>query len=184
MSNQPMTIDQAMALALEHQNAGRLADAESIYRQVLSVNPRNADALHLLGLLAINVGRHDVAVSLISEAVRIVPNAIYFSNLGTALQLCGRREDAIASLRQALTLNLLVSLTSVAGALVAYYALQDALPALPYLLAVAAASFLYVAVADLIPGLHRRVDFRAGVEQLVFIVAGVGLVWLTHQQMH
>jgi zinc and cadmium transporter len=85
---------------------------------------------------------------------------------------------------QALTLNLLVSLSSVAGALVAYYALQDALPALPYALAVAAASFLYVAVADLIPGLHRRVDFRAGAEQLVFIVAGVGIVWLTHQQMH
>ena len=86
--------------------------------------------------------------------------------------------------RQALTLNLLVSLTSVVGAALAYYALQAALPVLPYALAFAAASFLYVAVADLIPGLHRRVDIRGGVEQLACIVAGVAVVWLTHQQMH
>jgi zinc and cadmium transporter len=85
---------------------------------------------------------------------------------------------------RALLLNLLVSLTSVAGAVLAYYLLQAALPLLPYALAVAAASFLYVAVADLIPGLHRRVDIQAGAEQLVFIVAGVAIVWLTHQQMH
>ena len=52
------------------------------------------------------------------------------------------------------------------------------------LTAVAAASFLYVAVADLIPGLHRRVDFRAGVEQILFIATGVGVVWLTHLRMH
>ena len=88
------------------------------------------------------------------------------------------------SRRQALVLNLLVSLTSVAGAVVAYLALKSALPALPYALAIAAASFLYVAVADLIPGLHRRIDIRAGVEQLASILAGVAVVYLTHQQMH
>ena len=54
------------------------------------------------------------------------------------------------------------SLTSIAGGVIAYYALGTALRVLPYALAFAAASFIYVAVADLIPGLHRRVDFRAG----------------------
>jgi zinc and cadmium transporter len=88
------------------------------------------------------------------------------------------------SRRRALVLNLLTSLTSVLGAVLAYFALSAALPLLPYALAFAAASFLYVAVADLIPGLHRRVDIRAGVEQLAFILAGVALVFLTHQQMH
>jgi hypothetical protein len=39
-------------------------------------------------------------------------------------------------------------------------------------------------VADLIPGLHRRVDLGAGVEQVLFISLGVRLVYLTHQQMH
>jgi len=88
------------------------------------------------------------------------------------------------SRRRALVLNLLTSLSSVVGAVLAYFALSAALPLLPYALAFAAASFLYVAVADLIPGLHRRVDIRAGVEQLAFILAGVAVVFLTHQQMH
>ncbi|HEX9771821.1 MAG TPA: ZIP family metal transporter [Steroidobacteraceae bacterium] len=88
------------------------------------------------------------------------------------------------SRRRALVLNLLTSLSSVLGAVLAYFALSAALPLLPYALAFAAASFLYVAVADLIPGLHRRVDIRAGVEQLAFILAGVAVVFLTHQQMH
>jgi zinc and cadmium transporter len=88
------------------------------------------------------------------------------------------------SRRRALVLNLLTSLSSVLGAVLAYFALSAALPLLPYALAFAAASFLYVAVADLIPGLHRRVDIRAGVEQLALILAGVAVVFLTHQQMH
>jgi zinc and cadmium transporter len=88
------------------------------------------------------------------------------------------------SRRRALALNLLTSLTSIVGGVVAYLALAPALDLLPYALALASASFLYVAVADLIPGLHRRVDLAAGFEQLLFIVLGVGLVYLTHQQMH
>jgi len=85
---------------------------------------------------------------------------------------------------RALVLNLLTSLTSVLGGVVAYFALGEALHLLPYALAFAASSFIYVAVADLIPGLHRRVDLRAGLEQVLFIGLGVALVWLTHRQMH
>lgn len=85
---------------------------------------------------------------------------------------------------RALALNLLTSLTSIVGGVVAYFALGEALHLLPYALAFAAASFIYVAVADLIPGLHRRVDLRAGLEQVVFIGLGVAVVYLTHQQMH
>jgi len=85
---------------------------------------------------------------------------------------------------RALALNLLTSLTSVVGGVVAYFALGAALHLLPYALAFAASSFIYVAVADLIPGLHRRVDLRAGLEQVLFIGLGVALVYFTHQQMH
>jgi zinc and cadmium transporter len=85
---------------------------------------------------------------------------------------------------RAMTLNLLSSLTSIVGGVVAYYALGTAMQALPYALALAAASFIYVAVADLIPGLHRRVDLRAGLEQVVFIAAGIALVFFTHRGMH
>jgi zinc and cadmium transporter len=85
---------------------------------------------------------------------------------------------------RAMTLNLVSSLTSVVGGIVAYFALGAAMEALPYALAFAAASFIYVAVADLIPGLHRRVDVKAGLEQVLFIGLGVGLVYFTHQGMH
>ena len=85
---------------------------------------------------------------------------------------------------RALGLNLLVSLTSVVGGVLAYYSLSTALHLLPYALAFAASSFIYVAVADLIPGLHRRVDVRAGLGQVFFIGLGVATVYLTHQQMH
>jgi zinc and cadmium transporter len=88
------------------------------------------------------------------------------------------------SRRRALTLNLLTSLTSVVGGVVAYLALGTALHLLPYALAFAASSFIYVAVADLIPGLHRRVDLKAGLEQVLFIGLGVAVVYFTHQQMH
>jgi zinc and cadmium transporter len=88
------------------------------------------------------------------------------------------------SRRRALALNLLTSLTSVVGGVVAYLALGAALHLLPYALAFAASSFIYVAVADLIPGLHRRVDLKAGLEQVLFIGLGVAVVYFTHQQMH
>lgn len=77
---------------------------------------------------------------------------------------------------RALTLNLLVSLTSVIGAVLAYNWLAGAEALLPYVLSVAAASFVYVAVADLIPGLHRRLEPGAALSQLTLIVLGVLIV--------
>jgi zinc and cadmium transporter len=85
---------------------------------------------------------------------------------------------------RALALNLLTSLTSIVGGIVAYYALATAMQLLPYAIAFAASSFIYIAVADLIPGLHRRVDLRAGLEQVLFIGLGVAVVYFTHAQMH
>jgi zinc and cadmium transporter len=83
---------------------------------------------------------------------------------------------------QALLFNLASSLTSIVGGLVGYFALHDALQAMPYAISVAAASLLYVAVADLIPGLHRRAQVAAGIAQVVLIGAGaatiVAVQWL------
>ena len=88
------------------------------------------------------------------------------------------------SRRRAFLLNIAVSLTSVAGAAVGYFLLAEALGTLPYALAVAAASFLYVAVADLIPGLHRRVDAKTSIQQVLFIAAGILVTGLTHELAH
>jgi zinc and cadmium transporter len=86
--------------------------------------------------------------------------------------------------RRALFLNLMTSLTAVLGGVLGYFALEQALRALPFALAVAAASLLYVAVADLIPGLHRRVDPRSSVTQVVLIGLGILLITLAERQAH
>jgi len=86
--------------------------------------------------------------------------------------------------RRALLLNVAVSLTSVFGAVVAWYLLAGALAVLPYALALAAASFLYIAVADLIPGLHRRVDARTSIEQVLLIAVGVLVIALSRALAH
>ena len=88
------------------------------------------------------------------------------------------------SRRRAMVLNIAVSLTSVAGGVIAYCLLARAMQALPYALAIAAASFLYVAVADLIPGLHRRVDARTSMQQVAFIAIGILLIAVTHEFAH
>jgi zinc and cadmium transporter len=80
--------------------------------------------------------------------------------------------------------NVLSSLTTVIGGVLAYYFLSLAQPLLPYVLAVAASSFIYIAVADLIPGLHRRLEPRATLEQLVLIVAGVVTIYFAHATLH
>jgi zinc and cadmium transporter len=77
---------------------------------------------------------------------------------------------------QAFRWNLIAALGAVLGGVVGYFALSALRPFLPYALAVSAASLLYVAVADLIPGLHRRVDGRSGLWQVLLIAAGISLV--------
>ena len=80
---------------------------------------------------------------------------------------------------RALLLNLLSSLTSILGGILAYFALGEAMGLLPYAVAIAAASLLYVAMADLIPGLHRRAEVRASVAQVLLISLGIGLIaWI------
>ncbi len=79
---------------------------------------------------------------------------------------------------RAFALNLITSLTSVIGGVIAYFALGQVLELLPYALAVAAASFLYVAVADLIPGLHRRVEPLQSLQQVVLIAVGIAVIVL------
>ena len=89
-----------------------------------------------------------------------------------------------ASRRRALFLNLLTSLTAVIGGVIGFVALEQSLKALPFALAVAAASLLYVAVADLIPGLHRRTDAQSGVSQVVLIGLGIALIAFAERHAH
>jgi len=85
---------------------------------------------------------------------------------------------------RAFALNLISSMAMVAGALIAYFALRHAQEWVNVLLALAAASMIYVAVADLIPGLHKRPELRATLEQVLLIGLGVGSIWLVGRLAH
>lgn len=79
---------------------------------------------------------------------------------------------------QALLLNLVSSLATLLGGVLAYYALRSMQNVVPVLLALAAASMIYVAVADLIPGLHKRTTLRDTLEQVVLIALGISSIVL------
>lgn len=80
--------------------------------------------------------------------------------------------------------NVLASLTTVIGGVLAYLALQQLEAALPFVLAIAASSFIYIAVADLIPTLHQRVEGSAALQQVVLIVSGILVIYYTHSTLH
>lgn len=80
--------------------------------------------------------------------------------------------------RQALLFNLLSSLATVIGGLIAYFSLQAVQGWIPAILGLAAASMIYVAVADLIPGLHKRTELKATLQQVVLIALGITSIWL------
>jgi zinc and cadmium transporter len=79
---------------------------------------------------------------------------------------------------RAFAFNLISSGATLLGGLLAYFALRSMQDWVPTLLGLAAASMLYVSVADLIPGLHRRPELRATLEQVVLISLGIGSIAL------
>jgi len=102
VSSQQRTLQQAMA----HHQAGRLSQAESLYRQILSAEPDHPEALNFLGLLAHQVGKSDMGVELIKKALHNRPEYVdAFSNLGIIYNDLGKLEEAVGCFQQALTLK-------------------------------------------------------------------------------
>ncbi len=100
------TTSQTLALAIQHHQGGRLEAAEQIYRQVLRAEPNNAEALHLLGVVAHQRGKHDVAVETIGRAIELQGDAAYFhGNLGAVYHALQRFPEAVACYRRALKLK-------------------------------------------------------------------------------
>lgn len=85
---------------------------------------------------------------------------------------------------KALFYNVLASLTTVIGGVIAYFWLENLQQYLPYFLALAASSFIYIAVADLIPSLHKKTEIKASLQQIGLITAGVLLICFMHQFAH
>lgn len=104
-SGQQMTIQQALELGTSAHLAGQKQRAETIYRQILAADPAHPDALHQLGLLAIDAGNLPLAEQLISRAISSradEPN--YHSNLGFVRNSLHRYIEAAESCRRALQL--------------------------------------------------------------------------------
>lgn len=77
---------------------------------------------------------------------------------------------------RALKWNLISGGATIPGALLGYRSLEESHRLLGPILALAAASFLYIGLADLIPGLHRRIGAEAGIAQFLLLLAGVGTI--------
>ena len=91
---QTLTIQQAIDLGVQHHNAGRLPEAESICQQILQADPNQPVVLHLLGIIAHQVGKTDTAIDLITKALAIEPDyADAHNNLGNAFKTNFDRRD-------------------------------------------------------------------------------------------
>lgn len=105
-STRELTVDEAVAIAIQLQRRDQLREAHELFRRVLDAAPDHPDALHYSGVLAHQQGRNAEAISLIERSLALVPDrADWHSNLGIVLQSQGRYEGAIARYRHAIALD-------------------------------------------------------------------------------
>lgn len=101
----PASVEEPMAVALRLQTTGRFEEATAIYQDIVTKDPKNADAWHLLGLIAYQAERPDAAEKMIMRALRLKPDrANYYINLASVLRKLDRPEDAANCLWRALAL--------------------------------------------------------------------------------
>lgn len=100
------TISEALVVAIQHHQAGRRQAAERIYRQILEVDPQQADAVHLLGVMAHETGQHEIAIEYIGRAISLKGTAgVFHVNLGNAFNAQGKLDEAVACYRRALEMK-------------------------------------------------------------------------------
>jgi tetratricopeptide (TPR) repeat protein len=100
------TPGQALILAEQKRRQGFLADADDLTRRAADADPNNAEAAHMLGIIAHQSGKLGEAIEHLRRAIAIEPNvALYHANLAEMCRLAGRIEEAIAAGRRALEIN-------------------------------------------------------------------------------
>jgi tetratricopeptide (TPR) repeat protein len=97
---------QVLALAEQRRQAGKLAEAEMLARRVLDAEPGNAEAFHLLGIVAHQSGNLAHAIEHVKRATQLAPGvALYHANLGEMCRLAKRTDEAIAEGERALAIQ-------------------------------------------------------------------------------
>lgn len=105
-SSETADISNALQIAVGHHQAGRLLEAETVCQQILQISPNHPDALHLQGMIAYQIGMHDVAAVLLGNVIEIAPNfADAHHNLGVVLMAQGKLAEAIARYKKAISLQ-------------------------------------------------------------------------------
>ena len=101
-----MSKDPNLAAAFAHLKAGRLAEAEQIYRPILERQPQHSEALHMMGVIALQSMKFEAAEKLLRQAAPLLPSLPeVHGNLGAALHAMGRYDEAIECYRKALALG-------------------------------------------------------------------------------
>lgn len=102
---QEMSLEQAIEIGLRFHRNGQLREAETIYLQVLQHDPRNADAMHLLGVLAQQANESATSVEMIRRAIEVKPDMpVFHYNLSEAHRTLGNFTLAEESLRRTVEL--------------------------------------------------------------------------------
>jgi tetratricopeptide (TPR) repeat protein len=106
MSKRKHAIEAYFQSGLRLYGAGRLAEAEQVYRQVLAASPRHADSLHMLGVIATQCGQPQAALQCLDQAIEFKPSAALFHvNRAAALLALQQLDAALAACEQALRLK-------------------------------------------------------------------------------
>jgi tetratricopeptide (TPR) repeat protein len=101
-----MDIARELQKALQLHQAGQLADAADIYKEIIKAHPEHADAWNLLSTIFLATGNLELAVSLAQQATVLAPDFfVPYVNLGNALQASGQLEEAVSAFQKAITLN-------------------------------------------------------------------------------
>jgi tetratricopeptide (TPR) repeat protein len=103
---QPISSSHALILAEQKRRHGFLADADELSRHAVAAEPDNAEAVHMLGLVAHQSGKLSEAIEHVRRAIALKPNvALYHANLGEMCRLAGSIDEAVAAGRRALEIN-------------------------------------------------------------------------------
>jgi tetratricopeptide (TPR) repeat protein len=106
MPSQSVAIRRMRDSALQHHQSGRWSEASRLCLEILTIDERHADSLHLLGVIALQTGKYPIAAQLIGQAISINPkDPAYYLNFGALLQKLGRVEQAVQCYQEALALK-------------------------------------------------------------------------------